>query len=436
MNARPQQSESVKKLKPAYVAGLLVLGALPSLAALALWLAGVDMGIARDVGAALTEVPGNIAAFVMFKALIFSAAVSVAVLCFLQFKETGRIVKPLLAVPLLVGGLLELVKVFALLNWVPNHVSERDFIATARVVAEVLPLLYLCLLPVIFIAVDTARGKRQQDTATQWAAGLSLVLVAFSLWAFRSLTQSDVVQDLIMRGPFSGGFFRWLPMGLAIFLGVFIMPSYAKLHESIFVQTMWIACLPLALNNLHFALMMSETGWGWNYIAGNLAKLLAYLLPAIGLVWEYRWTHRAIRENNRALHDQLFMSAQLGENARNQERYLAHLLANTDNPVCIFDTSLRLVQINALARLMSDLNSDQPSLGLPPEKIFSSSLAALITKAGKEALANHKNANLPETWTGRIGGLTRTYQWSLGTIKDDQDKTVAVVGIAKLMITG
>jgi len=419
-------AEPIKRMKRNHRLVMVAAGLLPSTVALGLWQLGVSMGTDYPAGSQVTDYPHDLAAFVMFNTLICAAAVSVSVLCFLQFKETGRIVKPLLALPLLVGGLLELVRVMALIGWLPNAAPMTTFIPVSRILADGLMTTYLCLLPTIFIAFDTIRGQERKDRATAWATGITIVLVAFSLWIFHYLTQLASTPGWVLEGPFSRHFFRWLPLGLVIFLGVFVLPTYVRVHPSIFVESVWIACLPLGLAVLQFALM-GDAGWGWNYITANAAKLAAFLLPAFGLVLEYRLTHRALRENNRMMQDQLFLSSQLNENVRNQERYLGHIMKHIDLPLCILDASRRVVMINDTALQAASIAKGTAVTGKTIEAIFPSSFAAPMTKAAQAAQTQPDTAAISETCTA--GG--RTFHWSFSAFTDAQGKVIGAIGVGK-----
>ncbi|HMO52545.1 MAG TPA: hypothetical protein PKE26_11575 [Kiritimatiellia bacterium] len=406
--------------------GLLLAGVLPALAILWMWRASLPMVEGYPPGAQLRDYPVELAGLVFFNTLIFAFASALSALCFLQFKETGRIVKPILALPLFVGGLLELVRMLVIVGGLPANVPEDVFITVSRITTEVVMMFWLCLLPTVFIMFDTIKGKRRQDRATEWAIGLSVVMVAVSLWGLRALTHSSTVQEWVMAGPFSQHVFRWLPLGLAVFLGVFVLPTYVKLHPSLFVQSVWVACLPLGGAYLFFALH-AETGWGWNATVASAIKLAAFLIPAFGLVWEYRWTHRAMREQNRTLNDHALYAAQREENARNQERYLTHVMNRINLPLCMFDRSLRAVKISEAVFRAAGVAAGTPATGLTPDAIFPASFAAVLIRAGKEAIKQPSSIAIQETWDGGIVKIN----WSVSALTDEQGHVLGVMAVGK-----
>lgn len=423
MNKNNLQIEPVISMKPLQMALMLLAGLLPTAAALVLAMAGgLPEGVVSP-GAGITAQPYDLAAAVLIKGLLFAVSLVIAVLCFLQFKETGRIVKPVLAAPILAGGIMSLVQVFTQYFKLPNQVPPENFVPLAQVIIDNLTYLYLCLLPTFFIMLDTIRGKQNKDRATQWAVGITVTLVIVSLWIFQALSQSAAAQEFLLRGPFSSVFFRWLPLGLVVFFAVFVLPTYHRMHPSIFVQTVWLACLPLALGSLHLALT-GENGWGWNYLAGHLAKLVAYMLLAAGLILEYRWTYRAISENNRDLRDQLFMSSQLTENNRNQERLLDCVMEHMDQPVCFFDNTMRILKANPASARLASAASARALVGQTASQAFPGNIPGLLAKGVREALANREVKGSADTFSE--GDQLR---WLFRVLSDDQGKVVGVVAL-------
>lgn len=421
MNPRIQDNP-VKQLKTPHILLMIAIGMLPSLFALIAWYGGVPMtepvaAGASDHGLAL-----------VFKGMILSASITIAVLCFLQFVETGRLVKPLLAAPLLAGGVMELIQIGVLVGWLPSSAPAEVFLPMGWVVSDGLVIVWLCLLPTIFLITDTIRGRDRQRRATQWAVGITVALVAVSAGLLYLATERPGLQQAFAEGNGIAALIAWVPVLLCVALGAFILPTYTRWHPSIFAQTVMIACVPLGLSHVHVALAPNVC-CGWTVFAANLAKLTAYLLPCLGLVLDYRWTFQSMREANQVLRDQVFMATQLAETAKGQQRSLQTLFDTIRQPVCFLDTSGRILKLNAMAASLCHVPSPQHAVGRAPSNVFPAELAALFAEGVSEAIRDQAPVSLSREWMSEADEPGSGIRWTFRPIDGDQGNTVGVMAI-------
>lgn len=412
---------STRQLRTRHILPIVVLGLLPTLFALIAWLNGVPMNeplrMARD--------PYVMA--VMFKSSILSAAILIGVLCFLEFMQTGRLIKPLLAAPLLAGGVMEAMQVAVVTGWLPTTAPLEVYIPMAWVVAGGIVVLYLTLLPTVFLITDTIRGHHHKKRAAQWVFGLTSLLIAASAGLLYAATETPPLQQVFTANVAAARTLSWLPVVFLIPLALFILPTYSRWHPSVFGQTVWLACLPLGLGHAHLALD-PMTCCGWNLLAANSAKLIGYLLPCIGLVLDYRWTYQSMVEANQALRDELFMATQLQESSRNHERHLETLFETLRVPIGFLDTSSRLVQINAMTAKVCGLASPRLAVGRTPRDVLPDGLGDLFDEGIDQVLASGDTVRLSRAWmSGDDSSPAENLQWTFQAIRDTRDRTIGIL---------
>lgn len=410
-------------LKPLHLILMIGVGLLPFLLALIAKLNGIPMTEGITTG------DYDYALVIMFKALVLSAAITIAVLCFLEFAETGRLVKPLLAGPLLAGGCMELMQLGVLFGWIPTTAPLQVYLPMSWVISDGLVVTYLCLLPTIFLITDTIRGRERQRRATQWAIGITTGLVIISLGMLHTLTEQTGLQRAFAEGGGMAHLIAWIPVILFVILGAFILPTYIQWHPSVFGQSMMLACIPLGLAHAVIALS-PQTCCGWAIFAANTGKLIGYLLPCVGLVLDYRWTYQSMKASNRRLQDEIFMATQLSESSRNHQKHLQTLFNTLRQPICLLDASRHILQINTLTASLCKLHSPQQAVGKLPEDVFDSSLAAVFAEGINQAMASGDLVRLAEEWMcdpSEIG--ENPIRWTFRPITDEQGGITGIMAI-------
>ncbi|HMP71974.1 MAG TPA: hypothetical protein PKE55_01800 [Kiritimatiellia bacterium] len=396
---------------------LAVLSCIPPVILLVLAMAGWGAGMA---------VPGLY--FTLIKTMTFATGIVIAILCFLQLAETGQLLKAVIATPLLVGGILSLVQVLAAEQVLPYTMPSAGIVIATWHVSEILVLTFLSILSAIFLMSDSIKGRTRQQKAFLLVTGLGTALSLLGVMILYFVANHPaLIAPFAEEGAWLPPVLGWAALALILALAFVILPTYMLWQPSAFLQLTLLACLPLAL--AHGIMAITPTlDHGLVFAAVNTAIFTAYLLPAVGLILDYRWTYQATQLANQTLRNECFLANQLQATSNFQEQRLNALVDNILQPVFYFDTSFHLVKVNRLGAKIGLNNPDANPIGRTPRDILKPGLAEVILEGGHELLAGQKGLSLSDDWISNGKDNPRTtYRWHFHAIYSEEQNAVGLM---------
>lgn len=136
------------------------------------------------------------------------------------------------------------------------------------------------------------RGPRELKGNTRFiaATAISFGAAAYLIIAY-SAASTDLPQtmypDAFIRRPFDA-----IPLVLFVLLAFFIMPRYNRRFPSLFSKSVMIAMIPEIATDLHMAFGSSRL-FDAHFNVAHFLKIIAYLIPLVGLGLEYVQVYRS-----------------------------------------------------------------------------------------------------------------------------------------------
>ena len=223
-----------------------------------------------------------------------------AVLAFAHFQMTRDVVTPIIGVALLTAGLVDAFHVLAADRLVESTADNREFIpftwAISRTFNAIIPVTALAL-----ILFTKAYRPDSQPRQSLWTIGVGAALIAAVAYAIihycatsESLPQTLFPHALITR--------PWdiYPLVIYVVSGLLIYPAFGRRVHSFFALSLWLSVVPDIATQLYMAFGSTELFDNYFNIA-HATKILAYLVPCIGLLLDYISTHERARSLQQAV---------------------------------------------------------------------------------------------------------------------------------------
>ena len=224
------------------------------------------------------------------------AAIFTVILAFSYFSIKHDVTTPIIGVTLLCAGIMDAFHTFAadrLIDAVANNEHLIPFTwAICRLSNALLTLFGVSLFLI-------SRPKRWQGNVTF----IILVSIIFALISYgvinfcitqKSLPKTLFPDSLITR--------PWdiLPLLLFLISGCFIYPRFYQRNPSLFSHALIISTIPNAFTQMHMVFGSTHL-FDNHFNIAHFLKIIAYLVPLGGLVFDYSYTHKEANQINNNL---------------------------------------------------------------------------------------------------------------------------------------
>lgn len=332
-----------------FVAVVVVLCLLPSLLH---FVVGVDFGVRsipfdRNVSLAqMNDLMHHALAGSFTHTLLewtaFCAALFTAALALTHYRIRGGVVTPLIGISLFWGGCLDCFHTLAADRLLHSTAPHETLVPLTWAIGRIFNGL------ILFVGVGAILlWGRRHEVRTNFifitSLGVLFGVVAYAVIAICATSDylPDVVnEDSFVRRPWEIG-----PLLIYLALGTLIFPQLYFRHPGFFSLALWISAIPQVGAQLHVAFGSSEL-FDHDFNVAHFLKIVAYIVPAVGLLMSYTAlfkTERRSREDLEAL---------TGELAYTQKR-LNHAL--TGGNVGLWDWEAATDEIHFSSQLRSQL---------------------------------------------------------------------------------
>lgn len=117
-----------------------------------------------------------------------------------------------------------------------------------------------------------------------------------------------------------------VPLILYVFAGLYVCPQFYRKHPNLFSQSLTLSILPQILTQLHMVFGSSRL-YDSHYNVAQYTKIIAYIIPFLGLMFDYTRTYLRLKIANLKLLEEI-VEREKAEAA--QRRYVSLLEATTD----------------------------------------------------------------------------------------------------------
>jgi len=217
----------------------------------------------------------------------FSAAIFVVLLAFCHYSITNDITTPVIGVALFCAGAMDAFHTLAATRLISAVAENKDLIPFTWALSRV----FNAVIMIAGVGLFLSGRKTNQKNGFKFIIITSLVfaLMGYLLIHFAA-TSSNLPQtqfpDSIIRRPYD-----IVPLILFLFAGLVIYPLFAKRHPSIFATALLLSALPEVAVELHMA-FGSQRLFDSDFNIAHFLKIIAYVIPLVGLVLDYIQTYK------------------------------------------------------------------------------------------------------------------------------------------------
>lgn len=234
----------------------------------------------------------------------FMAALFTAILAFTHFHLKKDIVTPIIGVALLFSGMMDAFHTLAADRMIHSVADARNLIPFTWAMCR----LFNALIMIVGVGLFTLprfSNKMKTERGLGFIVFVSAIfgLVAYGiihLSAVSTTLPETMFPDSLITRPWDIA-----PLLLYIFAGVVVYPRFHKMHKSMFSYALLISIIPEIVTQLHMA-FGSNALFDSNFNIAHFLKIIAYVVPFMGLLFEYSATYRE-KSKSEALLKQSFI---------------------------------------------------------------------------------------------------------------------------------
>lgn len=224
----------------------------------------------------------------------FCAAIFTVILAFAHFNIKHDVTTPVIGMALLCAGCMDAFHTLAADRLITAVASNQDLIpftwALCRVSNAVLTIVGVSL----FLVGNVEQAWRKNSVF------VTVVSSCFGLLAY-SVIHICATSDRLPRTMYPDAIFTrpWdvVPLVLFIIAGIWIYPAFHRRNPSLFSHALVIGAIPNIATQAHMAFGSSAL-FDNHFNIAHFLKIIAYLVPLAGLIFDYINTHQALETRN------------------------------------------------------------------------------------------------------------------------------------------
>ncbi len=226
----------------------------------------------------------------------FCTAIFTAILAFAHFSIDRNPTTPVIGVTLLCAGVIDAFHTLAADRLIEAVADNHNLIPFTWVICRMANALLAAT--GISILLASPPKKWQHNINFVFIITSGFVLMAYGIIHFCATSEilpQTIFPTAIIARP-------WDVAPLIIFLGagIFLYPKFYQENPSIFSHALIIGTIPNAATQLYMVFGSSEL-FDNNFNIAHGLKIIAYLVPLTGLIFDYIFTHRALHKSHHDL---------------------------------------------------------------------------------------------------------------------------------------
>ena len=217
----------------------------------------------------------------------FSVAIFVVLLALSHYSITNDITTPVIGVALFCAGCMDAFHTLAATRLVTAVAENKDLIPFTWAISRVFNAIIMIAGVGIFLSgrkIPANQGMRFIIIISIVFAIVGYLLIYFAATS-HNLPQTQFPDAIISR-PYDV-----IPLVLFMFAGLVIYPLFAKKYPSVFASALLLSALPYVVVELHMV-FGSHRLFDSDFNIAHFLKIIAYVVPLIGLVLDYIQTYR------------------------------------------------------------------------------------------------------------------------------------------------
>ncbi len=299
-------SSATTSMPGVFVWGIVAICVIPFL----LTLAGFDFGSHAEkfdmaemaqasgpaqVDAMFNRLPGAFA-HALLEWTAFCAAIFTVLLAFSQFRMTGDITTPIIGMALFCAGCMDAFHTLAAARLITAEASNQDLIPFTWAICRI----FNAMIMIIGVSLFLRKDFNFRLAGVPFLIGTSVLfmVLAYAIISYcansASLPQTQYPDSLITR-PYDV-----IPLVLFAFAGLYLYPKFYRKVPSLFAHALIISAIPEVVVELHMAFGSSAL-FDSHFNIAHFLKIIAYVVPFLGLMLDYIRTYREQQQAHEAL---------------------------------------------------------------------------------------------------------------------------------------
>jgi hypothetical protein len=221
----------------------------------------------------------------------FCVALVTAVFALIHFTIRRDVTTPIIGTALFVSGLMDAFNVLAANSLLLHVIDYENFIPFTWAISRTFNVCIMAAGTGLFLR----RGLKEPfGRPTRSVLFIILVGVLFSLVAYVIVVACAVTPQLpksLFPGQLVPRRYDAIPLMLYLFAGGVIFPRFYRMYPSLFSHSLIIGVVPQIATQLHAAIG-SNALYDNHFNVAYFLKIVAYIVPLVGLIWEYTRTYR------------------------------------------------------------------------------------------------------------------------------------------------
>jgi len=243
--------------------------------------------------AVLQEVSSGAIIHVLLEWTAFMIALATVVLAVTHYFITHDVTTPTISTALFFSGMIDAFESLAGVHLLPFTVNDiNNFLPFTWFVSRLVNVCFLIAgtLPFVWHWARPVARRRERDLPFLILTGVLFAVMAYVivfLCAWSNLPQSLYPNWRVVHRPWD-----LIPLFLYLFAGSVIFPQFYRAQPSLFSHALFVSVIPNIAAELHAA-FGSTALYDNNFNIASFEKIIAYLVPFLGLLLDYRRAYDA-----------------------------------------------------------------------------------------------------------------------------------------------
>lgn len=224
----------------------------------------------------------------------FCTALFTVVLAFAHFFTTRNVTTPVLGVVLLCAGMMDAFHTLAADRLIEAVADNRNLIPFTWALCRLFNVVLTSVGVSLFLVGNI--GHRWRGNAIF----VGLISSFFGCVAYLTISicaNSHNLPETLFPNSFITRPWDVLPLVLFLLAGIFIYPKFFKRYPSLFSHALIISTIPNVATQLYMS-FGSKALFDNHFNIAHFLKIVAYLVPLMGLVLDYVYTYGELKQRN------------------------------------------------------------------------------------------------------------------------------------------
>jgi two-component system NtrC family sensor kinase len=226
----------------------------------------------------------------------FCTAIFTAILAFAYFRIERDVATPVIGVALLCAGIMDAFHTLAADRLIATVAANHNLIPFTWALCRLCNALLTVIGVGIFLVFQPQKWHRSSLFVTSMS--LAFGVLAYSIIHFCAV--SDALPETMFPNSLVTRPWDVIPLFLYAIAGLLIYPSFYLKYPSLFSYSLIISTIPNAATQIHMAFGSTDL-FDNHFNIAHFLKIVAYLVPLAGLIFDYAYTHQKIQETNQEL---------------------------------------------------------------------------------------------------------------------------------------